>query len=101
MKRILVSSAIDLIAGLAGTAVVLVATDSLRVYLVTAVTVFLAIGLWRGGSEGLPAWVRLLLICVMPFYSAVSSGFRHWPLDAGMFLYTALFPASARLSSPQ
>jgi len=98
MKRILVSSAIDLIAGLAGTAVVLVATDSLgvdlRVYLVTAVTVFLAIGLWRGGSEGLPAWVRLLLICVMPFYSAVSSGFRHWPLDAGMFLYTALFPAT-------
>jgi hypothetical protein len=95
-KPLLIATALDLIVGLAGSAIVLLANDSfgadLRIYLVAAVTL-LSIGVWRGGSEGLPVWLRLLLTCAMPLYSAVSLGARHWPLDGRMLVYSALFPA--------
>lgn len=81
MRRKLMTAAIDLAAGFVGAGAVILATDAansdLRVYLTAAVAVFLALGLWRAGSEGPPPWLRWLLISLVPVVLAAQMLARH------------------------
>lgn len=96
MGRNLLIATIDLLAGFIGAGLVILATDAtradLRVYLLAAVAVFFALGLWRAGSEGWPAGLRVLLISLVPLILGAESLVRHWPPDLRGLSYTALFP---------
>ena len=86
---------VDVGAGFVGTALVTVATDAtgvdLRIQFLASVAIFFAIGLWRGRVAHLPAALRVGAVGATTVILGLLPIIRHWPPEAALWYYTALF----------